>query len=230
MKVHRFFTPDVELTHDFWLHDKQLLHQWNKVLRFRPGHHVVLFDGTTTDRLYEIAELSQSEAHLKWKTEMERKLPIKHVYLFWSLLKSDKNDLVLQKCTELGVSNFIPVISARSIRKDFNEKRAEKIVIEASEQSGRSDIPKIREPVKLETAIDEYKNKIELVFCDESGENAKDLKSNDNRPIGVIVGPEGGWNDEEIKLFNSSEIKHLALHNLTLRAETAAIVAASQLI
>lgn len=230
MRIHRFYTPDTELKQDFWLHNKEILHQWNKVLRFRPNQQVVLFDGVSADRLYEITELSQTEAHLKLKTELERKTPKRHVYLFWSLLKSDKNDLVLQKCTELGVANFVPLVSKRSVRKDFNRERAERIVIEAAEQCGRSDIPKVRDPVKLETALDEYKNKIRLVFCDEKGEDDVHSIEKEEAPIGVLVGPEGGWSEEEIKLFRSKGLDHLALHELTLRAETAAIVAAGKLI
>jgi 16S rRNA (uracil1498-N3)-methyltransferase len=229
MRIHRFYAPDTKLKADFWLHDKDLLHQWNRVLRFKPGQQAALFDGQTTDRLYEIVELSQTEAHLKMKTEMARKLPKKHIYLFWSLLKSGKNELVIQKCTELGVSNFVPVISGRSIRKDFNQKRAAKIAVEASEQCGRSDIPMIREPLKLETAVGEYKNKIKLVFCDEQGEDMADPTLEASEKIGIFIGPEGGWSEEEIKLFAAGGAKCLNLHDLTLRAETAAAAAVAKI-
>jgi 16S rRNA (uracil1498-N3)-methyltransferase len=229
MKIHRFYVADVELKQDFWLHDEALLRQWNKVLRFRPGQQVVLFDGKSTDRLYEIAELSQTEAHLKLKTELARKLPGRHVYLFWSLLKKDNNDLVLQKCTELGVTNFVPIISQRAIRKDFNIERAKKIVIEASEQCGRSDIPAVREPIRLQTAIDEYKNKIQLIVCDEKGSADDGAAVQTDGPAGVFIGPEGGWSEDENKLFNDNGFLHLSIHDFTLRAETAAIKAVARL-
>jgi 16S rRNA (uracil1498-N3)-methyltransferase len=229
MKVHRFYVSDVDLRQDFWLHEETLLHQWNKVLRFRPGQQVVLFDGKSTDRLYEVVELSQAEAHLKLKTELSRKLPSKHVYLFWSLLKKDNNDLVLQKCTELGVTNFVPIISQRAIRKDFNIERAEKIIIEASEQCGRSDIPAVREPIRLQTAIDEYKNKIQLIVCDEKGSATDDIIDQADGPVGVFIGPEGGWSEAENKLFKDSGFSHLSIHDFTLRAETAAIKAVAHL-
>ena len=223
MKIHRFYVPDVSLTQDFWLHDEALLHQWNNVLRFRPAQQVVLFDGQSEERLYQISELSKTEAHLVMKTEMTRKLPKRHIYLFWSLLKKDNNELVLQKCTELGVTNFVPIISERSIRKDFNLERAKKIVIEASEQCGRSDIPAIREPLRLPTALDEYKNEIRLIFCDERGDNTDESLRGSDRPAGLFIGPEGGWSENEIKLFKSAGAIHANIHGLTLRAETAAI-------
>lgn len=146
MRVHRFFVgEDFKLKQDFWLHDEELLWQWNRVLRFSAGQNVVLFDGVTTDRLYEIVEISKTEAHLKLKTELEQNLPKIHIYLLWSLLKKDNNEHILQKCTELGVSNFVPIISERTIRTNFNIDRAKKIIVEASEQCGRSDIPIVRE-------------------------------------------------------------------------------------
>jgi 16S rRNA (uracil1498-N3)-methyltransferase len=157
------------------------------------------------------------------KTELKRKLPKRHVYLFWSLLKKDNNELVLQKCTELGATNFVPIISERSIRKDFNLERAKKIVIEASEQCGRSNIPTVREPIKLPTAINEYKNKILLVFCDEKGKNIAEMSHDEGQAVGLFVGPEGGWSEDELKLFVSAGAMHANIHDLTLRAETAAI-------
>jgi 16S rRNA U1498 N3-methylase RsmE len=64
MKIHRFYTPEIRLEHGFWLKDERLLHQWTKVLRFRIGQQVVLFNGLDTDRLYSITEINSNEAHL----------------------------------------------------------------------------------------------------------------------------------------------------------------------
>ncbi|HSX47129.1 MAG TPA: RNA methyltransferase PUA domain-containing protein, partial [Patescibacteria group bacterium] len=104
MKLHRFYVPNIELKHNFWLQNHAILHQWRNVLRFQAGQEVVLFDGQSEDRLYRIAELTEREAHLEYVTDMKRQIPAQEVYLLWSLLKKDKNDWVLQKGTELGVS------------------------------------------------------------------------------------------------------------------------------
>src|SRR5690606_17881134 len=122
----------VKLEHSFWLHDSRLLHQWQKVLRLAAGAEVILFDGASHDRLYKIEKIDKNEAHLKHITDLERRKPNKDVYLFWSLLKKDKNDWVLQKCTELGVSHFIPLLATRSEKTNFDMERAHKIVIEAA--------------------------------------------------------------------------------------------------
>ncbi len=203
-----------------------MLWQWNKVLRFRPGQQLVLFDGLQTDRLYEIVELKKTEAHLVMQTELDRVLPKKHIYLLWSLLKKDNNDLVLQKCTELGVSNFVPIISERSIRKDFNLDRAKRIIIEAAEQCGRSTIPFIREPVHLQKAMDEYKDKLPI-FVAHQGES-RDVEVPDI--CGALIGPEGGWSVTELELFKALELPHMSVSEFTLRAETAAVATTARLL
>ena len=223
-KIHRFYTgSDLQLKQDFWLHDQALIWQWNKVLRFREGQNLVLFDGIKTDRLYRLEELKNNEAHLKLITEQERKIPEKHVYLFWSLLKRDNNELIIQKATELGVSTFVPLITERTIKKEFNYERAKKIVIEASEQCGRSDIPNVREPIHLEKVLDEYKNKIKIYICHQG---KSDIKIEDPK-VGFVVGPEGGWSDSELAVFANGNYDHVSLSEFTLRAETAAIVVSS---
>lgn len=226
MRIHRFFVGDgLKLKQDFWLRDEALLWQWNRVLRFRDGQKVILFDGQQTDRMYEITQITKAEAHLKMVTELERKLPKKHVYLFWSLLKKDNNDLILQKATELGVSTFIPLITDRVIKKDFNIERARKIVIEASEQSGRSNIPSVREPIHIKKALEEYSDKVQILICHQ-GESGAEITSD---KVGFVIGPEGGWSDDEIEFFAKNNFQNISLGEFTLRAETAAIIAPTKL-
>lgn len=227
MRVHRFFVPeDIELSHDFWLHNQRLLWQWRKVLRMQPGQEVVLFDGLRHERLYRIAVLKDNEAHLQHVTDFERKTPSREVYLFWSLLKKDKNEWVLQKGTELGVSHFVPLLADRSEKLGFDIDRAQKIMVEAAEQCGRSDIPAVREPITPHAALQEFSGRVKLFIC----EQGSDSPSGDQGgPVGVLVGPEGGWSDEEKNLFAEKEIPHIGLGQFTLRAETATIVAVSLL-
>lgn len=225
MKIHRFYTPNIKLKHDFWFKEKDQLQQWNKVLRFRPGQQVVLFDGVEHDRLYQITEINKDEAHLELITDYKRQLPSKNIYLFWSLLKKDKNDWVLQKCTELGVGHFVPIIADRSEKTGFNMDRAKRIVTEAVEQCGRSDIPVIRDPMHLQNALDQYQGKITLYICEQGSVESTAIENE----AGVFIGPEGGWSDTEKELFKSSNMKHLNLHDFTLRAETACISAVNRL-
>lgn len=230
MRLHRFYTGEqLILKKDFWLRDQAILWQWLRVLRFREGQEVVLFDGSQVDRLYRITEINKTEVHLEMVTELERKVPSRHVYLFWSLLKKDNNDLILQKCTELGISNFVPLLTERSIRDNFNIERAQKIVQEASEQCGRSNIPAVREPISLQTALKEYTDSVELFIC-QQGHDIPEPNTEASKKYGLFIGPEGGWSDTEKELFIESKLQHVHINDFTLRAETAAIVAVSKFI
>lgn len=229
MRLHRFYTgPDYKLDHYVTVHDQRLLNQWRKVLRYRSGQEVILFDGLAHERLYSLNELTASEAQLELITNLERRVPDRDVYLFWSLLKKDKNDWVLQKATELGISHFIPLLAERSEKTGFNNERAEKITIEAAEQCGRSDIPLVRQPMLLQTALHEYAGKLPLFVC-EQHELTKTKQPN-YKEVGVLIGPEGGWGDPEKQLFMAQEVGRLPLGDFTLRAETAAVVAAGKLL
>ncbi len=223
----------MKLEHDFWMQDKPLFHQWTNVLRFQAGREVVLFNSEREERLYKIIEIGNDAAHLELVTEMEPKEPKNNLYLCFSLLKKDKNDWVLQKGTELGVRHFIPIIAERCERTDPSQIRLErwnKIVIEASEQCGRTDIPRVREPIHVEKVIEELSGKVEL-YVAEQGSPLKSSISNpqSSESLAILIGPEGGWTDNEKQLFADKQLKHMALSEFTLRAETACIVASDLL-
>lgn len=230
-RLHRFYVGnDIELTHDFWLHDERLLHQWSKVLRFKAGQDIILFNDAH-ERLYKIVEMPINEAHLQHVTDLVRKVPSQNVYLFWSLLKKDKNDWVLQKCTELGVKHFVPLLADRSEKTGFNIERAQKIIIEAAEQCGRSDIPTVIEPQHVEKALLHYKDAVTLYVCEQSDqETSQSSQHEHDKKIGVLIGPEGGWSDREKSVFTDSGIEHINIHDFTLRAETACVTAVAKLL
>jgi 16S rRNA (uracil1498-N3)-methyltransferase len=234
MRLHRFYiSPQTQLVHDLWLRNEQLLHQWNKVLRMAAGNELVLFNGIDHDRLYRIDILNQKEAHLLHVTDLHRNVPKYEVYLFWSLLKRDKNDWVLQKCTELGVSHFVPILAERCERIDLSQVRSErwhKIVIEAAEQCGRSDIPVLRQPMSVLAAIKGYHHEMTLCVADQLNEDNISVANITKTARGVFIGPEGGWSDSEKLLFEQSQLARLHLGSFTLRAETAAVTAASKLL
>lgn len=230
MKLHRFYTGELhdkrghtELTDHIWVHDQHLLNQWLKVLRFREGAELALFDGSGIEKLYKVAVIEPLSVKLELVTELDKSLPTRHRYLLWSLLKADKNDLVIQKATEIGITNFAPLIASRTEKTGFDESRALRIAIEAAEQCGRADIPHIREPISVVEAVKEYSSKIRLLVAEQG--NARLEQSQAGKDIGILVGPEGGWTDDELQLFNDNSLEHIGLGDYTLRAETAAITA-----
>jgi 16S rRNA (uracil1498-N3)-methyltransferase len=232
MKLHRFYINEmhnkfgpIALGAELWVHDEKILNQWLRVLRYKVDDSLVLFNDNE-ERLYKISEIEYPHSvKLQMITELERNIPKRRVVVLWTILKKDKNDWVLQKCTELGVREFVPVLSARGEKTGFNLDRAQKIVIEASEQCGRSDIPIIREPVLLHEVIKEYKD-LPLYVCEQGGISPSDIEAGE---LAVLIGPEGGWSDEEKAQFEENNIQHLGISNFTLRAETAAVVSAALL-
>lgn len=162
MKLHRFYigsrlNRNIQHFGDerMWVQDEQLRHQWERVLKFHVGEDVGLFDDDR-EFIYKISDIKPDEISLEKVTETHPKKPDKEILLAWSLLKKDNNDLVLQKATELGAKRLVPIIAERSEKTGFDEKRATRIVIEASEQCGRADIPEIDEPMSTVDCIGKY--------------------------------------------------------------------------
>lgn len=223
MKLHRYYLADTDLVHDFWMDDADLFHQWTRVLRYKIGRELILFNSQREERLYKIEKIGDNAVNLKLVTELVPKLPNKEVYLCFAMLKKDKNEWVLQKGTELGVSHFIPLLTDRTEKTGWDIERAEKIIIEASEQCERTDIPKLREPLKPQTLVNELEGKVPVLIA-EQGDNITQTNLGN---VAILVGPEGGWSDEEKKFFAERNLPNFTLSKFTLRAETAAITAAS---
>lgn len=234
MKLHRFYIHEmhnkygsIELGESVWIHNEHLLNQWLKVLRFKIGDELVLFNDKE-ERLYSIKDIEfPHSVKLKLVTELERTLPSKKIILIWAILKKDKNDWVMQKATELGVHELVPIISERSEKLNINTERAQKIITEAAEQCGRANIPIIREPILLHEALEEY-GKLNLYVCEQHNQQLNNNISND--VACALVGPEGGWSDDEKAEFENRNLNHIKLSDFTLRAETAAVIAVSKLL
>lgn len=214
------------------LEDPSLIKQWSKVLRYAPGREVCLFNSQQQEAVYRIQRISKKTVDLEKVTDLESNLPNKDVYLCFSLLKKDKNEWVLQKATELGVSYFVPIISARTEKTGWNEERAEKIVIEAAEQCGRTDIPGIMSPTKLEMMKESFPKGVSLYVAEQSSSKKiiNMIHQKEKDPIAILIGPEGGWTDGEKKYFSENDIEAISFSEFTLRAETAAITAVVRLL
>lgn len=223
MKLHRFYIGDTQLTHEFWMDDTRLFHQWTRVLRFQPGQQVVLFNDLKEEKQYQIIKLGNNAVHLELVTELVPHVPARDIYLCFSLLKKDKNEWVLQKATELGVRHFVPILSDRTEKTGFDMERALKIVTEAAEQCGRVDIPRVREPLSLETAIKELSATADLYIAEQGSSHSSVPTPQSTMAIAIFIGPEGGWSDREKALFADQKMNHIAISDFTLRAETACV-------
>lgn len=173
--------------------------------------------------------------------------PKSKVTLFMSLPKSDKMDLIVQKCTELGVDKIVPVVSENCVVKLKDDKsvgnklkRWNKVAFEAATQSGRCKIPVVEEPMSFDDAVALGDYSLRIIPYEK--ETALDLKkclreaTADVEPIdGVVmlacfIGPEGGYTENEIEKAGSNGVIPVSLGKRILRAETAAIVTVAELI
>ena len=146
----------------------------------------------------------------------------KEIWLAFAPIKLNYLNLMIQKATELGVSKFIPILTERTIVRKINQKRLNKIIIEASEQSNRLKVPKLEEIVKLDTFL-KLNQKMNIFFGDLNTNNNK-LNIKHTEPLCILIGPEGDFTEKEReKILKLKNIIPLKINENILRAETAAI-------
>jgi len=225
MKLNRFFGEYNLDKKIIYITELNIVHQIRNVLRLKVGERLVLCDGTLKEAVIEILDFKKNLVKAKVIDVYEnRNEPKVSVSLYCSILKRDNFELVCQKACEIGVSEIVPLLTKRTVKLNLKYERIEKIVKEASEQSGRGKVPTIYRARKF---ADEIKAKKDLlnIFFDEKGEDIDSLKTNNIQNIGIWIGPEGGWTVDELNLASKYNAKIFKLGDLTLRSETAAIIA-----
>ena len=225
MKTHRFIGEFNLNQNKISITDPDVVNQIRQVLHLKIGERIVLGDGYGEEAIAEITGFGKDSVELsileKYKNQTE---PKTKVVLYCSVLKKENFEWVVQKATETGATEIIPVISERTIKLNLNLERLQKIAREATEQSGRGVMPKIGETLNFKEAIEKAKKENPVnVFFDSSGKTLNEIKL--GKKIGLFIGPEGGWSENEKKLAEENGLEILSLSLLTLRAETAAIIA-----
>ena len=206
--------------------DKTQSHYLIKVMRIKKDDFFSLFNKNGE---WEAKVLGTSKGIVEFKIvkQLRKKESSKQLWLAFSPIRSNYQNFMIQKATELGVTKFLPIIFDRSVVRKINNKRLEKIVIEASEQSNRLNIPVIEDVQDLKTFL--KVNSMHLIFTDLNSENDKVDKSKlTDKPICIIIGPEGDFSEserEEILSFN--DVQALKINDNILRSETAVISAIS---
>ncbi len=241
--MYQFFVdPSAINGHEIFIAGRDFNHIKN-VLRMKPGETVNISDGIS-NREYRchIDSFSDDRVLLKldFIKEADVELPVS-VTLFQGLPKSDKMDLIIEKCTELGVSGIVPVSTERSVVK-YDEKKAEKRrehwqgkAEAAAKQSKRAVIPEVHGIVSMEEALEiceGYEIKLIPYELAEDFQKTRDIITGikkDSR-VAVFIGPEGGFSEGEIALSGNKGIVPVTLGKRILRTETAALVVLSWLI
>jgi 16S rRNA (uracil1498-N3)-methyltransferase len=230
----RIFVPPDDLEKKSLIRlSKDKSHYLLNVLRKKTGDPISVIDGK--GKCYEaiISNINKKDVFIDLirETPLENESPL-NLVLCQSILKGEKMDIVVQKATELGIKEIIPLYTERClVKKTSKTNRWKKISEESCEQCGRAFIPEIREPLKLDIFLKSFKkDKINgLIFWEEGGISLIDALNRFQgqifeRPVYIIIGPEGGLTAQEVKEAEDYGFIKTTLGRRILRAETAAIV------
>ncbi|MBW3018772.1 16S rRNA (uracil(1498)-N(3))-methyltransferase [Candidatus Woesearchaeota archaeon] len=219
----RIFNPEAKLNGRIRLSGEQQRHA--KVLRLKKGEIIGIFDGLGNEYQAVYSGKVSDPLILDKKVSQYRE-PDRKITLMTAAAKGNRMDFLVEKATELGVSELVPIVCERSVVKPKEGKieRWKKIAIEACCQSGRTIVPNIQETVAFEQAIEKVRGK--AFICDKDG----NIAHYEGKEITLIVGPEGGFTEKELEMAENKGIKRIKLANSILRIETAGIVAIAQFV
>ena len=206
--------------------DKSQSHYLVKVMRVKESEVFSIFNQNGE---WEAKVLKISKGIVEFKTikQLRKKESSKELWLAFSPIKSNYQNFMIQKATELGVTKFLPIIFDRTVVRKINNERLQKIVIEASEQSNRLNVPEIEKAQNLKNFLNA--NSMDLIFTDLNSDNKKidKLKLTD-KPICIIIGPEGDFSEaEREEILSFKGVQSLKINENILRSETAVISAIS---
>ena len=206
--------------------DKSQSHYLTKVMRIKESEVFSIFNENGE---WEAKVLKISKGIVEFKTvkQLRKKESSKELWLAFSPIKSNYQNFMIQKATELGVTKFLPIIFDRTVVRKINNERLEKIVIEASEQSNRLKVPEIEKAQNLKNFLNS--NSMDLIFTDLNSDNKKIDKSKlTDKPICIIIGPEGDFSEaEREQILSFKGVQPLKINENILRSETAVISAIS---
>ncbi len=206
--------------------DKSQSHYLNKVMRVKENELFSLFNNKGEWEA-KILKISKGLVEFEIIKQLRQKENMKDLWLAFSPIKSNYQNFMIQKATELGVTKFLPIIFDRTIVRSINIERLKKIAIEASEQSNRINIPSIEQTQNLESFLNS--NLVNLIFTDLNSTNKRIDKSKlTSKPTCIIVGPEGDFSElEREKILTFKGVQTVKINENILRSETAVISAIS---
>ncbi len=209
--------------------DRQQAHYLTNVMRMQPGSQLLVFNGKDGEWLAEIAEVTKKSLSIELTMQVRPQPgPSDLVYCF-APLKTGRLDYLVQKAVEMGAGVLQPVITQHTQMSGIGTDRILANAVEAAEQCGILAIPNVREPVKLDRLIWEWDEARRLIFCDEGSDTNNPvpaLKAITEKHIGLLIGPEGGFSDQERRQLRALPyVTAVPLGPRILRADTAAVAA-----
>lgn len=237
--MHHFFVTPGQVFHDIIEITGSDVNHIKNVLRMKAGEELQISDGYNKKYLCQITELGTDTVTVKvvdeWLADTE--LP-SHIILFQGLPKSDKMELIVQKAVELGAYEIVPVSTKRAVVKLDEKKAAKKaarwnqIAESGAKQSGRSIVPKVKEVMSFQEAVTYAKTLDVALIPYELAQDMKQTKQiieqiHPGQTIGILIGPEGGFETEEVASAVEAGIRPITLGRRILRTETAGLTVLS---
>tara|TARA_Y100001970_G_scaffold293928_1_gene444722 strand:- start:10687 stop:11460 length:774 start_codon:yes stop_codon:yes gene_type:complete len=206
------------------------LHYLRNVMRMARYDTILVFNGIEGEWIAEISNINRQKGIIILKECTRIQSEKSNSWLLFAPLKSSRTDFLIEKSTEIGVGNLVPLITDYTQTKRFNVEKHYKNAVEAAEQCGRLDVPIISSLSTLDSILKSWPSDRLLFFCDEQNGRAlsRSLTQEGNLSEGLafIVGPEGGFSvSERETLLARHFIRQVSLGPFTLRSETAALVA-----
>ena len=241
---HRFFIPPEWLTGGAVAITGSQAHQIARVLRMRPRDRIVVLDDSGWE--LEVQLLTVQPEMVRGEVVSRRPVsgePHTHITLYQGMLKSDHFELVLQKGTELGIVEFVPLITARTVALDRDapgkkHSRWQSVIQEAAEQSRRGRKPALRQAMPFAQACEVVSRCAGLKLLPWEEETRTSLRgalraaglAGSEAAVHLFVGPEGGFSEDEVDLAQGLGLQPVTLGRRILRAETAGLVAAAAIL
>ncbi len=201
--------------------DKSQSHYLSKVMRVKIGQSFSLFN-QSGEWEAKIKEIDKGIVEFFVVKKLRSLKNEREIWLAFAPIKLNYLKLMIQKATELGVTKFIPILTDRTIVRKLNDKRLNKIIIEASEQSNRLKIPKLEKILKLNEFLKLNQN-TNIIFGDLNTDNNK-INYNNSEAVCILIGPEGDFTVQEREnILKLKKITPLKINQNILRSETAAI-------
>lgn len=236
--MHRFFVPPSAVDGDKVVINGATAHQIRNVLRMRPGEHIVVLDNSGREYRVELVEVERRRVTGRVVAQRQaRGEPRTRITLYQSMIRRQRFEFVLQKGTEVGVAEFVPVVSERCVINDLeavNKKmtRWQRIILEAAEQSRRGLLPTLQPAMLFSQACERAQRTggLSLLPWEEARENLRTvLQGLAETPssVNLFIGPEGGFSSQEVELARGYGLIPVSLGPRILRAETAGIVTAA---
>ena len=210
--------------------DKDFFYLKN-VMRVKTSDKINIFNGQDGDFLGEIVNTAKKKCQILIKKQIKEQYFPPKISLAFSIVKNHTLESIAKRGMEMGVTKFIPITTKRSFINKFNKEKFLINIKEGSEQSERNDIAKIKKLQNLNDFLEEYlDNQRILILCDESGtsEKANDILqkiNSKNKEVIILIGPEGGFSNDELDLIKSKNIYSISLGPRILRVDTAMISA-----